>query len=154
MGRMYTASFEAVAVTAIQDLFEINAPSDAAVILHSFEIGQDSDAGDTEAEMLRCTISRAPTASGSGGSTPTARPHNEGDAAFGGTVEANNTTQATGTVVLKPIPFNVQAGCVYQPTPEERIVISPGDRLVVELPAAPADSLTMSGSIVFEEIGG
>lgn len=154
MGRMYTASFEAVAVTAIQDLFELNAPADAAVVLHSFEIGQTSDAADAEAEMLRCTISRAPTASGSGGTAATARPHNEGDAAFGGTVEVNNTTQATGTVVIKPIPFNVQAGCIYQPTPEERIVISPSERLVVELPAAPADSLTMSGSITFEAIGG
>lgn len=154
MGRIYTASFGGVAVTAIQDLFEVNAPSDAVVIIHSITIGQSSDAGDSEAEMKRVQISRAPTASGSGGSTPTARPHNLGDAAFGGTVEANNTAQATGTVTIHEDTFNIRAGWAYRPTPEERIVMSPSERLVVELPVAPTDEITMSGSITFEEIGG
>jgi len=154
MGRVYTASFGGVSVTGIQDLFEINAPSDSIVKIHSITVGQNTDYGDSEAEGLRVQISRAPTASGSGGSTPTARPHNEGDAAFGGTVETNNTTQATGTVVIYEDTFNVQAGWAYRPTPEEMIIISPGGRLVVELPVAPTDSLTMSGSITFEEIGG
>ena len=154
MGRMYTASFGGVAVTAIQDLFEVNAPSDATVAIHSIAVGQSSDYGDSEAEGLRVQISRAPTASGTGGSTLTPRPHEEGDAAFGGTVEANNTGQATGTVTIHEDTFNVQAGWAYKPTPEERIVISPGGRLVVELPVAPGEALTMSGSITFEEIGG
>ena len=33
MGRMYSATFELVAATAAQDLFEINAPADAAVVV-------------------------------------------------------------------------------------------------------------------------
>lgn len=154
MGRMYTASFNGVAVDAIQDLFEVNAPSDAIVKIHSITITQSSDVGDAAAEMLRIQLSKAPTASGSGGSTPTARPLETGDAAFGGTVEANNTTQATGTVVIDEEAFNIQAGYFYRPTPEERIVLSPSERFVVELPVAPADELTMSGSITIEEIGG
>lgn len=154
MGRIYTASFGGVAVSAIQDLFEVNAPSDAAVVIHSATLGQSSDYGDAAAEGLRVQISRAPTASGSGGSAPTARPHSLGDAAFGGTVEANNTTQATGTVTIHEDTFNIQAGWAYRPTPEERIVMSPSERLVVELPVAPTDVVTMSGSITFEEIGG
>ena len=153
MGRIYTASFGGVAVSAIQDLIELNAPSDAIVKIHSIIIGQSSDAGDSEAEMLRVQISRA-TGSGSGGTTPTARPHEVGDAAFGGTVEANNTTQGTGTTVLVEDTFNIQAGWQWRPTPEEMIVLSPSGRVVVELPAAPTDAVTMSGSITFEEIGG
>ncbi len=153
MGRMYTAVFNDVAVTAIQDLFELNAPADAVVVLHSVTIGQSSDAGDGQAEMLSVQISRC-TGSGSAGSTPTAQKHNVGDAAFGGTVEANNTTQgATATPIFSEA-FNVQAGWFYRPTPEERIILSPSGRIVVELPVAPADALTMSGSITFEEIGG
>ena len=154
MGRMYTASFGGVAVTAIQDLIELNAPSDSVVVIHSAFIGQSSDAGDSEAEMLRVQISRSTGTSGSGGTTLTARPHNVGDAAFGGTAEANNTTQATTTVTIHEETFNAQSGWYYQPTPEERVALSPGARVVIELPAAPADSLTMSGSITFEEIGG
>ena len=155
MGRVYSASFDGVAVTAIQDLFELVAPSDAAVVLHSAYVGQSSDSGDSESEMLRVTISRTDnTASGTGGTAPTARPHEAGDAAFGGTVEVNNTTQATVTTVVQAYAFNIQAGWFYQPVPEERIVLSPSGTLVVELPAAPSDSLTMSGTITFEAIGG
>jgi hypothetical protein len=33
-------------------------------------------------------------------------------------------------------------------------VISPSGRLVIELQAAPADSVTMDGVVYFEEIGG
>ena len=52
MGRMYSAVFEQVAVSVAQDLFEINAPADAIVVVHSCVITQSSDAGDSEAEML------------------------------------------------------------------------------------------------------
>src|SRR3990167_685774 len=52
MGRMYSATFDQVAVTAAQDLFEINAPADAAVIVHGFEISQSSEFGDAADEQL------------------------------------------------------------------------------------------------------
>lgn len=153
LGRMYTASFEEVAVSAIQDLFELNAPSDSVVVIHKCIITQESDAGDAEAEMLRMTIQRAGT-SGSAGSTATARPHHVGDAAFGGTVEVNNTTQAGTLTVLHAEAFNVQLGWIYDPSPEERIIVSPSGRVVFSINDAPADALTMSGILIFEEIGG
>ena len=43
MGRVYTASFSAVAITAAQDLFEIVAPADARVRLLEIDLGQRSD---------------------------------------------------------------------------------------------------------------
>lgn len=153
MGRVYVATFDQVAVTVAQDLFELNAPADAAVIVHSVTITQESDAGDAAAEMLPILLHRGST-SGSGGSVPTPAPFSVGDPAFGGTVEANNTTQSTEGTNLHAEGFNVQVGFYYMPPPEDRIVISPSGRLIVELQAAPADSLTMNGSIVFEEIGG
>ena len=153
MGRMYSATFEEVAVTAVQDLFELVAPADSAVILHSVSISQSSDAGDAQSEMLNLLYHRGST-SGSLGTTVTPAPLNLGDAAFGGTCEANNTTQSTEGTILRAENFNVLAGYLWQPTPEERIVISPSGRLIIELQTTPADSLTMSGTIVFEEIGG
>ncbi len=153
MGRIYVARFGNVAVSAAQDLFELNAPSDAVCKLLACRIGNSSDAGDAEAELLPIQIVRYAT-SGSGGSAVTARPTQVGDPAFGGTVEANNTTQGgTPTEVLSDS-FNVQSGWLYQPPPEEQIIISPSGILAIELPNAPGDALTMWGSLVFEEIGG
>lgn len=153
MGRIYTAVFEEVAVSAAQDLLEIVAPSDAAVIIHGVTISQSSDAGDAQAEMLPILIHRG-TATGSGGSTITPNPMQTGEAAFGGTVEANNTTQSVEATQLHSEAFNVQIGFFFLPPPEDRPVVSPSGLFIVELQSAPADALTMNGTIVFEELGG
>ena len=150
MGRMYSATFEEIAVSAVQDLFEVVAPSDAAVVIHGFEISQSSD---TDSEMLNLLVHRG-TASGSGGASVTASPLAVGDAAFGGTVERNNTTQSVEGTILHSAAFNVLNGYVWIPTPECRPVISPSGLFIVELQTAPADALTMSGVVYFEEIGG
>lgn len=150
MGRIYTAVFRGVAVTVVQDLFELNAPSDAAVILHEVKITQDSIVA---SEQFEFSLQRA-TAGGSGGSTPTARPLQVGDPAFGGTVEANNTTRATTLTDLYAEAQNLLNGWHYLPTPETRFALSPSGRIIVGLEKAPAASTTMNGTITFEEIGG
>ena len=153
MGRMYSATFEEVAVSVVQDLFRVSAPSDAIVVVHRVTISQSSDAGDSESEQLSVLIHRG-TTDGSAGSTPVARPMELGTVAFGGTVGANNTTQSTEGVFIHAEAFNVMAGLDIVWTPETRPVITPSARLVVELQTAPGDELTMSGTIYFEEIGG
>lgn len=160
MGRRYTAEFENVAVSVAQDLFELVAPADAVVIVHGVYLHQSSEVKDAEEEQLRIMIKRGEgsVTSGSGGSTPTARPVEKGDAAFGGTVEANNTTKmavGTGAIVnLYSLTWNVRMPFEKIFTPETRPVISPSDRITVELVAAPGDPVTMNGTIEFEEIGG
>jgi hypothetical protein len=153
---MYKLSFSGVAVTAVQDLFELVAPADAIVKIHSIRLAQYSDEGDAQAEMLRIRLLRGYTVSGSGGSTPTPAPLEKGAAAAGGIYEANNTTQAnTGTPdALLEDAWNVQIPYLYQPAPEERPIVSPGIRCVLALAEAPADSINMQGEITFEEIGG
>jgi hypothetical protein len=100
MGRLYTAQFNAVAVTAQQDFFEVVAPADAIVVIHEFGLSQVTEVGDAAEEMLSVLMKSGQTTSGSGGTTPTGIPIELGDAAFGGTVEANNTTKASaGTIV-------------------------------------------------------
>lgn len=155
MGRMYTAVFSAVAVTVQQDFFELNAPAAKPVILHAIFLSQSTEVGDAAEEMLQVLIKRGATTSGSGGTAPTAVPLEANDVAFGGTVEVNNTTKATaGTiVVLHSENFNERAGWVYMPTPEMRPILTGGGRLTVELATTPADSVTMNGTIYFEEIG-
>lgn len=160
MGRMYTAQFSAVAVSAAQDLFEIAAPADAIVVIHEWNIFQTSDVGDAAEEIMRieCVRGIGAVTSGSGGSTVTPQAVSDGDPAFGGTVEANNTTRmAAGTGSLETLPqhgWNVRSEYQKIYTPETRPVISPGNRWTLSLPVAPADSLTTSGTVTIEEIGG
>lgn len=160
MSRIYTAQVSAVAVTAAQDIFEITAPSGGVVCIHEWEIFQTSDVGDAAEEILRIETVRGvgSTTSGSGGSTPTAQPIEDGDAAFGGTVEANNTTRlAAGSGSLETLEqrgWNVRGAYKQIYTPETRPVVLPSARWTLSLPAAPADSLTLSSTVTFEVIGG
>ncbi|MBP8301429.1 MAG: hypothetical protein KA020_13765, partial [Planctomycetes bacterium] len=68
-GRTYAVTFNAVAVSAAQDLFEITPGDDKPCEIVSLSIGQYSDAGDAAAELLGIQIIRGFTASGSGGSS-------------------------------------------------------------------------------------
>lgn len=150
---IYAAVAEEVAVTAAQDLFQIVAPSDAVVVIHAVYISQSSDAGDTESEQLNILYHRGGT-NGSGGTTVTPTPLQLGDAAAGSTVEMNNTTQSTEGVLIHSDGFNVMAGYQDVRTPEARIYVSPSDIFNIELQTTPTDSLTMTVTVVFEEIGG
>ena len=50
--------------------------------------------------------------------------------------------------------FNIRAGWAYIPTPEARPGVGQNNTIiVVRLMAAPADSLTMSGTLIVEELG-
>jgi len=155
MARVYAAQFNAVAVTAQQDLFEVNVASTKAVKIHSVHISQVTKSGDANEAELAILFKSGQTTSGSGGSTPTAVPRALGDSAYAGTVEANNTTKATsGTIVTHDarnwnirVPFDI-----YWP-PDQRIELAPSARFTVELATTPGSSTTMSGTIVLEEIG-
>lgn len=154
MGRMYVAVLESAVVTTAIDLFEINSPSDATVILHAVFVSQKSDAGDAQDEMMPISIVRGYTSSGSGGSAQTAALLSGDNTAFGGTLEILNTTLATGgsPVTVHADAWNVRAGWVYEPPEERRILMQPSTRLVVTSGGAPADSLSICATCLFEEI--
>ena len=161
MGRMYTATFKSTAVTAAQDLFEIAAPTDSIVIIHDWTLSQTTELGDAAEEQLILTTNRGvgTVTSGSGGATVTPQPISDGDPAFGGTVERNNTTiMAVGTGTLETDlelhAWNIRIPYQKVYTPETRPVISPGNRWTLEMESTPADSITMHGTVTFEEIGG
>lgn len=160
MGRFYIAQFQDIAVSAAQDLFEIAAPADAVVVVHEWGVFQTSDLGDAAEEILRLEEVRGvgAVASGAGGAAVTPQPISDGDTAFGGTVERNNTTRlaaGTGTLeTLRPHGVNVRIPHEKVYTPEQRPQISPGQFWTLGLVAAPVDALQLSGYVIFEEIGG
>ena len=152
MGRVYTASFTAVAVTAAVDFFELTAPATGMFRLLSVRIGQSTEEADAQAEMLNINIVRYAT-SGTGGGTATPIPHQVGHAASGDvTVETNNTTQGGTPTVIVSDSWNVQIGWLYQPAPEEAIWVPPSGILAIESPDTPADSISFSGSLTYEEL--
>lgn len=162
MSTVFTAAFSAVAVSVAQDLFEIVAPSNARVRLLEIDIGQYSDFADAQAEILSLTIHRGHTVSGSGGSTVTPENLNPYSRAAGAVVEANNTTVATTSgKLLWATAWHVQAGFLWRPSEDSPhgldsyrrfILLKPSERLVIRV-TAPADEITVNGSILFEEIG-
>lgn len=154
MSDMYSVALS-VAASALQDLFELKSAAGKGIKLHAIHIGQSSD---TDSEQLRVQIKRATGAytSGSGGTTPTPQPLGN-DSASSFTAEMNNTTQAVaGSGALSVIhedAFNVLNGWIFQPTPECRPIAFNGDAIIVSLPAAPLDSLTLTLTAYVEELG-
>lgn len=156
MGRMYSAPFKGVAATAQQDFFEILAGTNKPIVIHGFMLSQETETGDAAEEMLRVVLNRGVgVTSGSGGSTVTPPPQGVDDTASGATVEINNTTRISGGTIteLEAHVWNVRAPYVFWWTPETRPFVKGGDRFTMELETTPADSVTISGVVWFEEVG-
>lgn len=153
-GRIYTVVFSAVAVSAAQDLFEITPADDKPVEIVGIELGQSSDSGDAQDEQLQISIIRGHTTSGSGGSAPTPSPLSPADAAAGFTAEANNTTTASAgtTATLHTGCWNVRAGYINWFPEGMRPTASQANTTIVVRQTAPADAITMSGTLYVREL--
>lgn len=155
MARIYTAQFNAVAITAQQDLFELVAGANHPVTIHELFLSQATEVGDAMEEGLLILLKQGATTTGSGGSAPAKVPRDVDDAASNATVAANNTTKATaGTIVTHaPVVWNVRVPLQILFTPELRPYVKGGRRLTVELATTPLDSITASGFITWSEGG-
>ena len=160
MGRMFSARFEAVAVSAAQDIFSLASPTSGLGRLHAIYLGQTSDVGDSAEIMEELRIITGNTTVGSGGSAPTAIPAQLGDTPTV-TVRANDTTEVSaGSAVIKHSDvWNVRVPYVYLPTPELRIdfgelIAGTTTFLAFQIPNAPASTITCTGTIYWEELLG
>lgn len=153
-GRIYTVVFSAVAVSAAQDLFEITPADDKPIEIVGIELGQSSDAGDAMDELLQISIIRGHTTSGSGGSAPTPTPMSPAESAAGFTAEVNNTTVATTgtTTALTTTCWNVRAGYIQWFPEGMRPTATQGNTTIVVRQTAPADAITMSGTLYVREL--
>lgn len=157
-GRVYTVTFANVGVSAAQDFFEISPADDKPVELVGLFINQNgvADVGDAAEEMLRWSVVRGHATSGSGGSAATPRPVKRNEATVGFAAEINNTTIASaGTgVTIHEDAFNVRAGLMFWWPEGAEPQAGQGDTtIVVRLPSAPADSITLTGTLYVRELG-
>lgn len=157
-GRVYQVPITFVAQTAQIDFFELTAAAEKPCVIHEIYLANSTEVGDAQEEMLTLKLKRASgsVTSGSGGSTPTPVPINPDDAAAGMSAEVNNTTKlavGSGTITDERLyAWNVRAPFHMIFTPETRPKIKGGERKVLELTTTPADSITMGGYVLIEEL--
>jgi hypothetical protein len=157
MGRKYTVVMTPAARTTSFDFFEILGSADKVQKLIGFDLCQTTEFGDAQEEQLEVTVVRATGSitSGSGGTTPTANPVVPGDAAFGGSVEAGNTTRllvGSGTLTqLGQYTWNVRAPFEKWYPPGFEPQWNGATRMVIGVPTTPADSITVGGTAYIEE---
>ena len=150
MGRMYTLEFTDVAVTAQQDLFQIEAITVPAII-HAVYLSQITDVGDSAAENLSISINRVTDDVTDDKATVQI---DKGDATQLAEIAINETSElTTGLERIHSEAWNIALPFVFLPTPEMRPVVEVGNAIVVNLNTTPNDSITMSGTIYFEEVG-
>lgn len=151
-GRVYTVGFDGVVPTIGGDFVILQAASSSNIEILSVEVGQSSDAGDAEAEMLQVSLDRFDV-QGLGGTALTPAPHNVGHAAAGGAYRQITSTQGhtNRTDVLHGV-CQIMAGWFHRPDPDDRVWIPPNGFLSVEvLPTVFDDSLTFSVAVTFVE---
>lgn len=156
MGRVYTITLAATAITVAADLIEITPADDKPVLVHGFRVWQTTDLGDAAEEIIGLSWVRGNTTTGSGGNTAQPQiPKRRNNAAAAMTVETANTTAASSgtSVTVYSTGWNVRSPLEVTLTPEQQFDATQADTLLCfRMLAAPADSLTIGCSVDVEEL--
>lgn len=153
-GRVYTVEFESTAEAVQVDFFELTPADDLPLEIFGLFLSQTSEVGDAQDEMIRYRVIRGNATSGSGGGTPTPQPVDPKEQAASFSAKSLNTTIAsTGTPVnLHSGAFNVRSGeQIWLPEGAGWRATQANTLLVVRLMAAPADSVSFSGTCYVRE---
>lgn len=163
-GRLYTVAFQAVAISAKQDIFYIKPAADKPCVIEAIylsNVGVGADAGDAQEELLDVQLLYIPATvtAGTGGTAPTPRSLLVGDAAAGFTARVNDvTTVATTTGTRYPLHadgWNVRIPYVWLPPPEHRPIVANAAAMVFRLAetgTAMADAITTNGTMYVREL--
>jgi uncharacterized protein (DUF849 family) len=153
MTAIYSAPFDAIAVTTATDLFHVTVTADAPVLIHELDLCQTTDLGDAQEEVLRIGIYIGVTG-GSGGTALTEVKYaSQDEAAVTAAVLAVNSSASTAGTLLGILGWNIRVPLEKVWTPETRIRCdSAEDPIVFRLLTAPADSITISGTLIWEEL--
>ena len=156
-GPIFTYPFSATALstTGNTDLWCVTAPSAARLAIREIRLGQYSDFGDAQAELLSLLYWTGSTAIG-GGTAITGQNYKRytGAATAASSVTGPSTTLASTTsaaVVIADV-WNVAAPYLYIPKPDERIILGIGQRFNLRI-STPNDPLTLNGTLVLQDLG-
>lgn len=156
-GPIFTYTFNSftLSTTGPTDLFCITAPSNSKVAVREIRLGQFTEFGDAQAELLSLQLMTESTAIG-GGTVISAYPvrRHTGAPTAGSSVTGPSTTLASTASAAQAMSdsWNVAGGWYYHPEIYERIVIEPGNRFVLRQ-TTPNDPVTLNGTLILQEIG-
>lgn len=156
MSGVYTIDIPNTAVTTQVDLAELVGHAARPYVILEIHLSQLTEVQDAQMEMLSILLKSGQTTSGSGGSAATPVNNEQpGGASAGLTAEVFNTTKATaGTIVQHDRwNWNILGPLDVVFTDENKKLMGAGRRLTLELATTPADSITIGGTIVVQEIG-
>ncbi len=154
---VYTVSFDQQTIAAASgdyDLFEVVPGDDKPVEIVAVSLGNKSEVGDAQDEMLAISIVRGNTTSSNGTST-TPQPLDPSDGAASFTAETVGSTPATAgtSVTLLSDTFNVRGGWTQVFPEAMRFKVSQANTgMYVRLTTAAADDLTLSGTLWVREL--
>jgi hypothetical protein len=159
MGRVYTVSFSAVAVTVAADLFELVPATNIPIKILGFRIEQQNRLSDANEDEIPLAWVRGNTTTGSGGtaaSAGTTLVSKDGhDAAASFTAATCNTTAASaGTAATcYNAGWNIRGPFYEVFTEKQQIRCDAGqNRICLRMGKAPTASTTITGSVDVEEI--
>jgi hypothetical protein len=153
---VYTVSFDQQSFTAANadyDFFELDAAAEKPIEIVAIFIGNKSEVGDAQEEMVAFSVVRGNATTGNGTST-TPRPLDASDGAASFTAEVVSSTPASaGTAVnLHVDTFNIRTGLQLIFPPDMRPKTQGADLLCVRLLTALADDATLSGTLYVREL--
>lgn len=149
---IHSAPMDALAFTTATDVFEFTVPSTARARIHQIDLHQTTDLGDAAEEVLRIGLYRGATAGSTGTALTETTYVDSNDGAATVAVVANRGTASTGGTLLGIIGWNIRIPLQYIWTPEARPVFEVSTVGTFRLLAAPADSVTISGTLLWEEL--
>jgi hypothetical protein len=149
----FSAPLTPAAITTTADLFHMTIATDNPIELIAMELYNTTDLQEAQEEVLSIALVRATTGGGTGGTALTEVNYLNADAgAVTTAVLGLNTTVSTGGAVLAHFGWNVRVPFLWCPIPELRPTCdATDDPLVFRLLAAPADSITIGGTIYWFE---
>ena len=158
MARRYTVETENVSVSAAQDLIQVIGAAGKTVRIKRVAVGATNTTLVT-AQSLRLNLVYLPATvtNGSGGTSPTFKPVDPGDAAASVTAKANSTTQATtnGTsVALEVWGVHIFAGLDFTFPAGAEPIVGPSESIVFGLLSAVTGTVNLSTTVEVEEVGG
>jgi hypothetical protein len=143
---------DALAFTTATDVFELTCPSTCRAEFLMMELGQTTDLGDAQEEVLRIGLYRGATA-GATGTALTEQPFaDSNDGPAEATVVANRGTASTGGTLLQIITWNIRIPTQWIWIPEMRPVTEISTVSTFRLLTAPTDSITISGTLIWREL--
>lgn len=152
IGRVYYAPFDSIAFggTGDRNFFEIQAPADRQVILHSFSV--TSVKGITAAELAKVVLKRFST-DGTGTAVTEVKANQDNSLAPESTV-VSAATPGTAADILCAWAWSQQGELLFMPTPEMRPVTAAGANAIgLNLVTALAGGAsTWSGWVCWEEV--